>query len=93
MLFIFAGHMYKTNWNIGHDIKVMLEAHKGPVLNFLINSILNNCKIIIVIFLILYFKNFKFCIFNKCSIKFILTFGLYELFCFNIFNLSIVDNK
>ena len=23
--------MYKTNWEIGHDIKVMLEAHKGPL--------------------------------------------------------------
>nr|YP_009541035.1 photosystem I P700 apoprotein A1 [Lepocinclis playfairiana]AYQ93534.1 photosystem I P700 apoprotein A1 [Lepocinclis playfairiana] len=31
VLFIFAGHMYKTNWGIGHDIKVMLEAHKGPL--------------------------------------------------------------
>jgi photosystem I P700 chlorophyll a apoprotein A1 len=30
VLFMFAGHMYKTNWEIGHDIKVMLEAHKGP---------------------------------------------------------------
>lgn len=31
VLFIFAGHMYKTNWEIGHDIRVMLEAHKGPL--------------------------------------------------------------
>nr|YP_009541097.1 photosystem I P700 apoprotein A1 [Lepocinclis steinii]AYQ93593.1 photosystem I P700 apoprotein A1 [Lepocinclis steinii] len=31
VLFIFAGHMYKTNWGIGHDMKVMLEAHKGPL--------------------------------------------------------------
>ena len=23
--------MYKTNWEIGHDMKLMLEAHKGPV--------------------------------------------------------------
>ena len=30
VLFIFAGHMYKTNWNVGHDIKLMLETHKGP---------------------------------------------------------------
>jgi len=30
VLFIFAGHMYKTNWEIGHDMKVLLEAHKGP---------------------------------------------------------------
>lgn len=31
VLFIFAGHMYKTNWEIGHDMKKMLEAHKGPL--------------------------------------------------------------
>nr|YP_010700408.1 photosystem I P700 apoprotein A1 [Phacus arnoldii]WCH63553.1 photosystem I P700 apoprotein A1 [Phacus arnoldii] len=30
VLFIFAGHMYKTNWEIGHDMKKMLEAHAGP---------------------------------------------------------------
>jgi hypothetical protein len=24
-----AGHMYRTNWNIGHSMKI-LEAHKGP---------------------------------------------------------------
>ena len=30
VLFIFAGHMYKTNWEIGHDMKKLLEAHKGP---------------------------------------------------------------
>nr|YP_009540912.1 photosystem I P700 apoprotein A1 [Lepocinclis tripteris]AYQ93347.1 photosystem I P700 apoprotein A1 [Lepocinclis tripteris] len=30
VLFIFAGHMYKTNWEIGHDMKNLLEAHKGP---------------------------------------------------------------
>jgi len=30
VLFLFAGHMYKTNWEIGHDIRVMLESHKGP---------------------------------------------------------------
>lgn len=30
VLFIFAGHMYKTNWEIGHDMKHMLETHKGP---------------------------------------------------------------
>nr|KYP34360.1 Photosystem I P700 chlorophyll a apoprotein A1 family [Cajanus cajan] len=25
-----AGHMYRTNWGIGHSIKDILEAHKGP---------------------------------------------------------------
>jgi len=30
VLFIFAGHMYKTNWEIGHDMRKLLEAHKGP---------------------------------------------------------------
>lgn len=30
VLFIFAGHMYKTNWSIGHKIKEILESHKGP---------------------------------------------------------------
>lgn len=30
VLFLFAGHMYRTNWGIGHSIKEMLEAHKGP---------------------------------------------------------------
>jgi photosystem I P700 chlorophyll a apoprotein A1 len=29
-LFIFAGHMYRTNWGIGHSMKEILEAHKGP---------------------------------------------------------------
>ena len=28
ILFIFAGHMYKTNWGIGHSIKQILEGHK-----------------------------------------------------------------
>ena len=31
VLFIFAGHMYKTNWSIGHSMKQLLEAHKGPL--------------------------------------------------------------
>jgi len=31
VLFIFAGHMYRTNWNIGHSMKEILEAHKGPL--------------------------------------------------------------
>jgi photosystem I P700 chlorophyll a apoprotein A1 len=30
VLFIIAGHMYRTNWGIGHSMKEMLEAHKGP---------------------------------------------------------------
>jgi photosystem I P700 chlorophyll a apoprotein A1 len=30
VLFIVAGHMYRTNWGIGHSMKEMLEAHKGP---------------------------------------------------------------
>jgi|Transcript_2146 photosystem I P700 chlorophyll a apoprotein A1 len=29
-LFIIAGHMYRTNWGIGHSIKEILEGHKGP---------------------------------------------------------------
>jgi photosystem I P700 chlorophyll a apoprotein A1 len=31
VLFIFAGHMYRTNWGIGHSMKEILEAHKGPM--------------------------------------------------------------
>lgn len=31
VLFIVAGHMYRTNWGIGHSMKEMLEAHKGPL--------------------------------------------------------------
>ncbi len=30
ILFLIAGHMYRTNWGIGHSIKDILEAHKGP---------------------------------------------------------------
>ena len=30
VLFILAGHMYRTNWGIGHSFKEILEAHKGP---------------------------------------------------------------
>nr|ASQ40319.1 photosystem I P700 chlorophyll a apoprotein A1 [Cyanoptyche gloeocystis] len=30
VLFIIAGHMYRTNWGIGHSMKEMLESHKGP---------------------------------------------------------------
>ena len=29
-LFIIAGHMYRTNWGIGHSLKEILEGHKGP---------------------------------------------------------------
>ena len=33
VLFIIAGHMYRTNWNIGHSLKEILEGHQGdPVL-------------------------------------------------------------
>ena len=30
ILFIIAGHQYRTNWGIGHSIKDILTAHKGP---------------------------------------------------------------
>jgi photosystem I P700 chlorophyll a apoprotein A2 len=30
VIFIVAGHMYKTNWGIGHSIKEILNAHKPP---------------------------------------------------------------
>ena len=30
VIFIIAGHMYKTNWQIGHNIKDILEAHQPP---------------------------------------------------------------
>lgn len=30
VLFIIAGHMYRTNWGIGHSMKEILEGHKGP---------------------------------------------------------------
>jgi len=30
VLFIIAGHMYRTNWGIGHSMKEILVAHKGP---------------------------------------------------------------
>ncbi|KAL3737527.1 hypothetical protein ACJRO7_019123 [Eucalyptus globulus] len=30
ILFLLVGHMYRTNWGIGHVIKDILEAHKGP---------------------------------------------------------------
>jgi photosystem I P700 chlorophyll a apoprotein A1 len=31
VLFIFAGHMYRTTWGIGNSMKEILEAHKGPL--------------------------------------------------------------
>ena len=30
VIFIIAGHMYRTNWQIGHNIKDILEAHQPP---------------------------------------------------------------
>nr|YP_009391475.1 photosystem I P700 apoprotein A1 [Platysiphonia delicata]ARW59619.1 photosystem I P700 apoprotein A1 [Platysiphonia delicata] len=30
VVFIIAGHMYRTNWGIGHSMKEILEGHKGP---------------------------------------------------------------
>ncbi|KAF3654511.1 Photosystem I chlorophyll a apoprotein A1 [Capsicum annuum] len=30
ILFQIVGHMYKTNWGIGHGLKDILEANKGP---------------------------------------------------------------
>ncbi|XP_057835317.2 photosystem I P700 chlorophyll a apoprotein A1-like [Cryptomeria japonica] len=30
VLFLITGHMYRTNWVIGHNLKDILEAHKGP---------------------------------------------------------------
>lgn len=32
VMFIVAGHMYRTNWGIGHSIKEILEAHKDPII-------------------------------------------------------------
>jgi photosystem I P700 chlorophyll a apoprotein A1 len=30
VVLIIAGHMYRTNWGVGHSMKEILEAHKGP---------------------------------------------------------------
>jgi photosystem I P700 chlorophyll a apoprotein A2 len=30
VIFIIAGHMYRTNWGIGHSMKEILEAHNPP---------------------------------------------------------------
>ncbi len=34
VLFLVAGHMYRTNWGIGHNIKQILDGHKGDPLLF-----------------------------------------------------------
>ena len=31
VIFIIAGHMYRTNWGIGHSINEILEAHNPPL--------------------------------------------------------------
>lgn len=31
VIFLIAGHQYRTNWGIGHSIKAILQAHRGPV--------------------------------------------------------------
>jgi len=31
IIFIFAGHMYRTNWGIGHSLKEILDAHVPPM--------------------------------------------------------------
>jgi len=31
VLFLFAGHIYRTNWGIGHSIREILVAHRGPL--------------------------------------------------------------
>ncbi|PHT40435.1 Photosystem I chlorophyll a apoprotein A1 [Capsicum baccatum] len=31
IVFLIAGHMYKTNWGIGHGLKDILESHKGSL--------------------------------------------------------------
>ena len=30
VIFLIAGHQYRTNWGIGHSIREILENHKGP---------------------------------------------------------------
>ena len=30
VIFVFAGHMYRTNFGIGHNLKEILEAHREP---------------------------------------------------------------
>jgi len=31
VLFLVAGHIYRTNWGIGHSMRDILDAHKGPL--------------------------------------------------------------
>jgi len=31
VLFLIAGHIYRTNWSIGHSMREILEAHQGPL--------------------------------------------------------------
>jgi photosystem I P700 chlorophyll a apoprotein A1 len=31
VIFLVAGHMYRTNWSIGHSMREILEAHQGPL--------------------------------------------------------------
>ena len=31
VLFLVAGHMYRTNWGIGHSMHEILQAHRGPL--------------------------------------------------------------
>merc|ERR1712176_265970 len=31
VLFLVAGHMYRTNWGIGHSMREILQAHRGPL--------------------------------------------------------------
>ena len=31
VLFIVAGHIYRTNWGIGHSMREILEIHRGPL--------------------------------------------------------------
>jgi len=31
VLFIVAGHIYRTNWGIGHSMKEILDSHRGPL--------------------------------------------------------------
>ena len=34
VMFLVAGHMYRTNWGIGHSMKQILDGHKGDPLLF-----------------------------------------------------------
>jgi photosystem I P700 chlorophyll a apoprotein A1 len=31
VLFLVAGHIYRTNWGLGHSMREILEAHRGPL--------------------------------------------------------------